>query len=485
MLSEYGPAVREGRSRDVVLPVWFFPPSISPIAGSLILQLIHVDPQQRCTASEALRHPWSTGEGSKPAFSDPNARSHPKGVKLQHPDDSSPLVSNVTSPIAPNSEREKEKNKGIKCSNKEQKEKRISAPPSPVVMASIPPTLPSAVRSTKPPRSPPSAVYAVPTVPASNLSAGSPGSSSPTLVSLACVATALAPFSTDVIRSPELAIEEIIITEDTPRASSHREQVVQQQFQLDDLRCASDDTLAAWRSDMAPKTVVGSNCQAVTRTRAPQGNSQQPAYINSETVIATNITSCPATASFHSRFPGRHTFPAAVSTTDGGRSRSDSHSNQLQQGGNSPRYSMRGEQSRPAQDREEEGRKERYQSILEQQRQKEAAALAMETQTDHGHGHGHGHTAYMVASANPNPSPNLNRDSGSAEMAILLSASEASGMSNSDSVFVCNENDSVAAEARGVPSQTQRIHISAASENFVTGNYIVGENNINHRDQQN
>ena len=144
---------------------------------------------------------------------------------------------------------------------------------------------------------------------------------------------------------------------------------------------------------------------------------------------------------------------------------------------------MRGEQSRPAQDREEEDRKERYQSILEQQRQKEAAALAMETQTDQGHGQGH--TAYMVASANPNPSPNVNRESGSAEMAILLSASEASGISNSDSVFVCNENDSVAAEARGVPSQNQRIHISAASESFVTGNYIVGENNINHRDQQN
>lgn len=113
---------------------------------------------------------------------------------------------------------------------------------------------------------------------------------------------------------------------------------------------------------------------------------------------------------------------------------------------------MRGEQSRPTQDREEEGRKERYQSILEQQRQKEAAALAMETQTDQGHGHGHGHTAYMIASANPNPSPNLNRDSGTAEMAILLSASEASGISSSDSVFVCNENDSVAAEVRGVPS---------------------------------
>ena len=483
MLSEYGPAVREGRGRDVVLPVWFFPPSISPIAGSLILQLIHVDPQQRCTASEALRHPWSTGEGSKPAFSDSSTRSHPKGVKLQHPDESSPLVSNVTSPVAPNSERDKEKNKGTKCSNKEQKEKRISAPPSPVVMAGVPPTLPSAVRSIKPPRSPPSAIYAVPTIPASNVNAGSPGSSSPTLVSLAYVATALAPFSTDVIRSAELAIEEIIITEDTPRTSSHREQVGHQQFQLDELRCASDETLAAWRSDMAAITVMGNNFQAVTRTRASQGNAQQTAYINSETVIATNITSCPVTASFHSRLSGRHTFSSAVSTTDGVRSRSDAHSNQLQQGGNSPRFTMQGEQSRPPQDREEEDRKERYQSILEQQRQKEAAALAMETQTDQGHGHGH--TAYMVATTNPNPSPNLNRESGSAEMAILLSASEASGISNSESVFVCNDNESVAAEARGVTTQTQRIHISAASENFVTSNYILGENNINHRDQQN
>jgi serine/threonine protein kinase len=61
MLSEYAPAVRDGK--EVALPAWFFPPSISPIAGSLILSLIHIDPQQRCTAVEALKHPWSTGEG--------------------------------------------------------------------------------------------------------------------------------------------------------------------------------------------------------------------------------------------------------------------------------------------------------------------------------------------------------------------------------------------------------------------------------------
>ena len=62
MLSEYTPAVREGRGKEITLPGWFFPPSISPLAGSLILSLIHIDPQQRCTAAEALRHPWSTGE---------------------------------------------------------------------------------------------------------------------------------------------------------------------------------------------------------------------------------------------------------------------------------------------------------------------------------------------------------------------------------------------------------------------------------------
>ena len=91
MLTEYGPAVREGRLKDLVLPVWFFPPCISILAGSLILQLIHVDPLQRCTAAEALRHPWSTGEGAKPAVTDLNtsiSRSQLKGVKLLQPDDS-------------------------------------------------------------------------------------------------------------------------------------------------------------------------------------------------------------------------------------------------------------------------------------------------------------------------------------------------------------------------------------------------------------
>ena len=60
MQSEYGPAMRDGKGDEIILPLWFFPSSISPLAGSLIVSLLHIDPQQRCTAAEALRHPWST-----------------------------------------------------------------------------------------------------------------------------------------------------------------------------------------------------------------------------------------------------------------------------------------------------------------------------------------------------------------------------------------------------------------------------------------
>ena len=44
-----------------LMPGWFFPSTISPLAGSLILSLLHVDPSQRCSAAEALKHPWSLG----------------------------------------------------------------------------------------------------------------------------------------------------------------------------------------------------------------------------------------------------------------------------------------------------------------------------------------------------------------------------------------------------------------------------------------
>jgi serine/threonine protein kinase len=60
MQLEYGPAMREGKGNEIVLPLWFFVSSISSLAGSLIVSLLHIDPQQRCTAAEALRHPWST-----------------------------------------------------------------------------------------------------------------------------------------------------------------------------------------------------------------------------------------------------------------------------------------------------------------------------------------------------------------------------------------------------------------------------------------
>lgn len=42
-------------------PEWLFPSSISRSAVSLLLWLLHVDPLQRCTAAEALHHPWCLG----------------------------------------------------------------------------------------------------------------------------------------------------------------------------------------------------------------------------------------------------------------------------------------------------------------------------------------------------------------------------------------------------------------------------------------
>jgi serine/threonine protein kinase len=47
--------------QPAMYPSWLFPQHISSSAKSLMVQLLHPDPDSRLTASEALKHPWIAG----------------------------------------------------------------------------------------------------------------------------------------------------------------------------------------------------------------------------------------------------------------------------------------------------------------------------------------------------------------------------------------------------------------------------------------
>lgn len=435
--------MRDGRSKDLALPAWFFPPSISPLAGSLILQLIHIDPQQRCTASDALRHPWSTGEGSKSSSSssssnDSSSRSQQKGTKPMSPED---LPCN-SSYLDREREREKDKMKLNKVVIKEQKERRmISAPPSPKITATSQPP----PKSLKPPKSPPSSSLPIPIpIPptlSKNLESVSPGSGSPTLTSLASVARALAPFSID---SVDKVVEEIVITEENTQCTFiHSLQPVQhtQQKHFDQQPSATvDEVMASSRSDATSSRSSDEkiNQQSTARSRVQQSTSNQPP-VNSENASALSATypavhtliphngPHPLSLPYAPKATGRPSSAPLAGLSDSARSRSDASASQTKNSGNGPKSATRGDQCRQGQDREEEERKERYQSILEQQRQKEAAALAMDPRAESAHvgptplpdiypqpvPHSNSN-AYSSAS----PNSNSNRDSDSPEQAI-------------------------------------------------------------------
>lgn len=53
--------MEEGREGEQLLPEWFCSANISRPARELLVRVLHVDPQLRLTAAEALRHPWSLG----------------------------------------------------------------------------------------------------------------------------------------------------------------------------------------------------------------------------------------------------------------------------------------------------------------------------------------------------------------------------------------------------------------------------------------
>ena len=47
-----------------LVPVWFFPSHVSPLAASLIIGLLQPDPTHRISAREALLHPWLLGQSA-------------------------------------------------------------------------------------------------------------------------------------------------------------------------------------------------------------------------------------------------------------------------------------------------------------------------------------------------------------------------------------------------------------------------------------
>eukprot|EP00605_Chrysophyceae_sp_TOSAG23-4_P000508 GSChrysophyteH1.ASY1.ANO1.570.1 assembled CDS len=47
-------------NEDPVLPTWFFPPGMTPLAASLIISLLHTSPGMRISVKDAKKHPWCT-----------------------------------------------------------------------------------------------------------------------------------------------------------------------------------------------------------------------------------------------------------------------------------------------------------------------------------------------------------------------------------------------------------------------------------------
>ena len=61
---EYSPALASSNTNEFLFPSWFFPPQLSLAAKSLIVSLLHYDPNLRLTAAAALHHPWCLPEQS-------------------------------------------------------------------------------------------------------------------------------------------------------------------------------------------------------------------------------------------------------------------------------------------------------------------------------------------------------------------------------------------------------------------------------------
>ena len=479
MLSEYTPAVREGRGKEITLPGWFFPPSISPLAGSLILSLIHIDPQQRCTAAEALRHPWSTGEslgsviGTCQVSSETmTTRNQISSTRTLFPEEglhSSHTVSKGDKEKDREKEKEKEKDKvKPKGQNKDQKEKRSSN-------ISTPQSLSTTVSQGNTPRlnkpkSPPTApVLTTLQIPTQFPRSESPTENSPTRVALSSVATALVPYSIEDVRGFDiaLAVEEILVNE----SSSVRR--IRSQLS-DEVRSVTDVATNQSRTDAVTSILVieSSIQQSVTRRTSQNHQHLGPNVPESPSPLIS--ASLPFPLRNHQQGINSVAVISQVSETN--RDRNEPLTNQVQQTGNTTAltYSARRDQGRErgyealSQDREEDDRKERYRSILEQQRQKEAAALAMDSQ-------GEQHVAAAVSTV-------ANREPGRVPGAGSLLAARGAN-STTTSMFVYNtQNESsnnVTREVAHSQNQSHRVNTSVETDNTVSW----GENNSNHCDK--
>lgn len=65
LLTGYHPLYVKGDNKQSYIrklknPVWKFPPHFSPLAQTLFLKLVKINPLERYAASEALKHPWIT-----------------------------------------------------------------------------------------------------------------------------------------------------------------------------------------------------------------------------------------------------------------------------------------------------------------------------------------------------------------------------------------------------------------------------------------
>ena len=539
MLTEYNPAVRDGRGKDVVLPGWFFPPSISPLAGSLILSLIHVDPQQRCTASEALRHPWSLGDGRPSSPEGLSGRSQSQSnsnvVKIIYQDEnqqSSKILSIVKS------EKDKEKLK-LKVQNKEQKEKRSSNLSTPQSLSMAPTTTSSLVNTPRinKPRSPPIPISILPVLQIPSTAShrsGSPDENSPTRDALASVATALASFSIEVVRQDQsVAVTSTVtgtgsVSCSGSSTSTGSDAIVSceqsgirrnRQQQSEETRVPAEVAIIIQsRTDHVspPITLIDTGSVPITLidtclqqpiTRRGSHNIplmssninelQSASQCTTSSLIALpsppkiQVPPIPPTCNYNTPPPPAvHVVPV---NGDSIRNIGEGQTNQsVQQAGNTSRYSMIGGHSvGRAQDGQGQGqgqgqsqgqgqdREDRYQSIIEQQRQKEAAALAQDYQSDQSQGQGQGHVqgqaTRAVAAAPAVTAINVgNRESRGSIHAIMGTNSVLS------STTTYNENESnVTLTGSSETTQNYRVNVSADAENIVSDTYIVAENNCN------
>lgn len=370
MLTEYGPAVREGREKDVSLPTWFFPSSISLLAGSLILSLIHIDPLQRCTAAEALRHPWSSGEGKK-NVSD-TVSSVAKGLKPSQSDEMNLLTSSFSSLKGV---QDKDKLKIQKKEQKERERRQASVQSPPVLIIPSQQYLPRS----KAPKSPPSPTVLLSSNPSPNVCSprrlsSMPEESGKELQEEECM-MALEPAFLAVAEEEqqqhqqitavrvEEEVQEVATVIQCSLASSDQQQCIATVLEISNPTAVSSPSTII---DTAAATVVIRN--TVSQSASPISailcnDSSQDSPLPSFTVATLppppRAYSPPSTGSRSNQTQTQSAPVAAAAFT--------LRRDKGQEGGQDK-----------GQEREEGERRERFRAIREQQRQKEEAALAIQ-----------------------------------------------------------------------------------------------------------